>query len=389
MDALKDPYETARLAAHVVATVGERAPQVARVRESLIQFGYLREDMDRAPAQEYTKTLQRSMRLFQRYVGLPATGNLDVATLKLLSAKRCGMKDIPYEALEDALTDAGDEETDPFTFRFNSGPWSTHNLNYRIYNGTPDVVNEVAIVDQAFGVWQAVCPLRFTRTDGSAHINIGWETGDHGDGSPFDGAGTIVAHGFYPQNGRLHFDDAEGWNTAGGNVDLLNVAIHEIGHVLGLGHSRERNTIMWPFVQNGRHHLGEEDIRGILSLYPFLVGSQDVATTVHVWAFAGGTGSAVVDLGSRRRFLAWSQVAFVDSLARYDRDNAVAMDIFTVDGNTPGAVGSGGDHLGSAGAPSNLFPGALLGLGCRVQFRLSTLHSEDLEAYGTGCVLLL
>jgi hypothetical protein len=47
--------------------------------------------------------------------------------------------------------------------RFNTGPWQSYNLTYRIYNGTPDVANEVAIVDQAF-VWQAVSPLRFTQT---------------------------------------------------------------------------------------------------------------------------------------------------------------------------------------------------------------------------------
>jgi peptidoglycan hydrolase-like protein with peptidoglycan-binding domain len=384
----KDPYVTAQQAARVVASVGDSSEEVAQVKEQLIRFGYLAPDGDAGPRDEYTRALERSLLLFQRYTHLPATGRLDVATLKLLSSRRCGVKDIPPEELDAALVDAGDPTTDPFTFRFNTRPWQNYNLTYRIYNGTPDVVNEVAIIDQAFGVWQAVSPLRFTRVTGAANINVGWETGDHGDGTPFDGAGSVVAHGFFPEHGGLHFDDAEGWNTTGGNVDLLNVAIHEIGHVLGLGHSRTTNAIMWPFVQNGRHNLGEEDIRGILSIYPFRVGSADIAATVHVWAFAGGTGSAVLDLGEARRFLAWSQVTFNDSLAQHDRDNAAAMDIFTVDANTPGWVGSGGDHLGGPGAPSNLFPGAMVGFGRRVQFRLSTMHSADLEAYGVGCVLV-
>lgn len=389
MSAAKDPHESARRAATIVATVGDWAPQVAQVKDTLIRYGYLRTDLDPGPNSEYTPELARSVLLFQRFVGLPATGHVDVATLKQLRAKRCGVPDIPAEELDNALVNAGDEAADPFTFRFNAGPWTTYNLNYRIYNETSDVTNEMAIIDQAFGVWQAVSPLRFTRVTGSAEINIGWETGDHGDMFPFDGIGSIVAHGFYPRNGRLHFDDAETWNTSGGNVDLLNVAIHEIGHVLGLGHSRERDAIMWPFVQNGRHNLGEEDVRGVRSLYPFLVGSNDVATTVHLWAFAGGTGSAVVDLGTPRRFLAWGEVTFLDSLAQNDRDNAVALDIFTIDDTMLGWVGSGGAHLGGPGAPSNLMPGAVVGFGRKVQFRLSTFHSEDLEAYGTGCVLLL
>jgi len=388
VDGDDERHIAARQAARVVAAVGDRSAQVAQVKDQLIRFGYLAPDGDPGPREQYTRELERSVLLFQRYTHLPATGRLDVATLKLLRAPRCGLKDIPEEALADALADAGDESSDPFTFRFNTQPWQTYDLTYRIYNGTPDVVDEITIVDRAFGVWQSVSPLRFTRTTRTADINVGWETGDHGDGWPFDGVGTVVAHGFYPENGGLHFDDAEGWNTTGGNVDLLNVAIHEIGHVLGLGHSRTRDAVMWPFVQNGRHTLGEEDIRGILSLYPFLAGSTDRAAVVHVWAFAGGTGSAVLDLGRARRFLAWSQVTFNDSLARNDRDNATAMDIFTVDAETPGVVGFGGDHLGSAGAPSNLFPGAMVGFGRRVQFRLSTLHSADLEAYGVGCVLV-
>jgi hypothetical protein len=69
-------------------------------------------------------------------------------------------------------------------------------------------------------------------------------------------------------------------------------------------------------VRAGRHNLGEEDIRGILSIYPFLAGSTDRAATVHVWAFAGGTGSAALHLGRQRRFLAWSEITFNDSLAQ-------------------------------------------------------------------------
>ena len=87
--------------------------------------------------------------------------------------------------------------------------------------------------------------------------------------------------------------------------------------------------------------------------------------------------------------LAWGQPTFYDSLARLDRDNGVAFDIFTVDGNNPRRVGFGGGHLGTNGAPSNLFAGAVVGVGRRVQFRLSTFHLSDLEAYGVGCLLVL
>ncbi|USX17854.1 M10 family metallopeptidase domain-containing protein [Oxalobacteraceae bacterium OTU3REALA1] len=213
------------------------------------------------------------------------TGNIDVRTLKLLRQPRCGVRDIPegvdLKALSDALGNSGDEEQDPFTFRFNSGPWESYDQRYQVYNGSPDLATEVECIDAAFQVWAGVSPLSFTRVDSEPDIRLGFESGDHDDGSPFDGPGNIVAHGFYPRTGLVHFDEAENWRDwrfgSAGGQDLFNVAIHEIGHALGLGHSREDNAVMFPFVQNGQHTLAEEDIRGILSLYPFRLRTMHVS----------------------------------------------------------------------------------------------------------------
>jgi hypothetical protein len=79
----------------------------------------------------------------------------------------------------------------------------------------------------------------------------------------------------------------------------------------------------------------------------------------------------------------------VDSRIDLDRDNACAVEVFMVDGDRPGPYIFGGRHWGSDGAPSNVYTGAWAGRAQRLTFRLSVAHMQDLEAFGTGNVVVL
>jgi hypothetical protein len=87
--------------------------------------------------------------------------------------------------------------------------------------------------------------------------------------------GNVLAHAFFPppcggpNAGKFHFDDAEQWALeAGANVfDTQTVALHEIGHLLGLSHSTDPNAIMFAFYSGERRALGQDDINGIRALY--------------------------------------------------------------------------------------------------------------------------
>ena len=54
--------------------------------------------------------------------------------------------------------------------------------------------------------------LTFTKTTGDANIKINFFNGTHDDSYPFDFAGTVAGHAFYPTKGRVHFDDYETWS---------------------------------------------------------------------------------------------------------------------------------------------------------------------------------
>ena len=100
-----------------------------------------------------------------------------------------------------------------------------------------------------------------------SHGGVG---GERRCGYPFDGQGKVLAHAFFPEDGRAHFDEDERYTdgTSDG-TNLLWVATHEFGHALGLDHSEVRDAIMYPYYTGyvAGMQLHSDDIAGIRSLY--------------------------------------------------------------------------------------------------------------------------
>jgi hypothetical protein len=103
-------------------------------------------------------------------------------------------------------------------------------------------------------------------------VAIAFARGEHGDGHAFDGLGRVLAHTFYPAPpnpeplaGDMHLDADENWRI-GLDTDLFTVALHEAGHALGLGHSDNPGSVMYPYYRFASG-LTADDIAGIQALY--------------------------------------------------------------------------------------------------------------------------
>ena len=96
-------------------------------------------------------------------------------------------------------------------------------------------------MEKAFKVWADYSRLEFIKSDDyyGSDIIIAFGRYAHGDSYPFDGPGFTLAHAYYPYEfgsfgGDIHFDEDETWtHRTYTGVNLMQVAVHEIGHSLG------------------------------------------------------------------------------------------------------------------------------------------------------------
>ncbi|NOX59781.1 MAG: matrixin family metalloprotease [Planctomycetes bacterium] len=210
-------------------------------------------------------------------------------------------------------TDPGNNDPDAQETRFDSLPdrqdsgflaafslktrWQKQNLTYFLSSTSSDLPEDVQrqILVDALAVWSAVVPLNFQEaaSAGEADMVLGFGTANHcelyaaanqqcpgtnGQGGGFDGASGVLAHCYFPPGsggpnaGDCHFDDAETWagnNANGREIRLLETAIHEFGHGLGLGHSDDESAVMFASYRPNRRkvELRPDDIKGIQELY--------------------------------------------------------------------------------------------------------------------------
>jgi hypothetical protein len=178
------------------------------------------------------------------------------------AASRCGWVD-----LTDAERQLNMEWTAGMMWRV--GPLSLEWFLAPIPNLGLDPGQIESAVEHAFAMWQGVTPVNFPRQlqAGNARLIVSW--------TPIDGQTGVLAKTL---TGRtMQFDDGERWSmtnppAASATADVLTIALHEVGHAIGIGDiPSEPTAIMHGFFGSGcaviRHGFTPADHRAIAARF--------------------------------------------------------------------------------------------------------------------------
>ncbi|XP_072446308.1 matrix metalloproteinase-21-like [Chiloscyllium punctatum] len=275
----------------------------------------------------------RNLKEFQKANGLNPSGVLDNATLNVMNMPRCGVPDkmLPLNSSVSNTTSRNESDstlpestgissnsTQPKSVRkkrFLAGlmaqarakrdsqdilggaasslGFSKRKLKWRLideaYTIQMSIEQQKNILRLAFRMWSEVTPLEFEEDlvslPADIDIKLGFGTGQHlGCSQDFDGTGQIFAHAWYLAD--IHFDDAEHFvvTNNGQGISLLPVAVHEIGHALGLSHLLRKGSIMHPNynTQSENFELDWLDRKAMQRLYGVCEGAF---STVFDWVY--------------------------------------------------------------------------------------------------------
>ncbi len=296
---------------------GEQHQDLVEVQQYLRRFGYIREDAAAlTAATSIDDRMSRALSRFQQRYNLEPTGELDAPTRQLMGTARCGLADIE----------------DPLAFATMCA-WDHRNLRFSIGPLSADVTNAQAraALAAAMATW-AAAGVRLTFTEVAMNQNpdfiVDWRVANDPDHNM---TGGVLAHADFPPGCSvvvanpplpLHYDDQEHtWviGAVAGGFDIETVGLHEIGHLLGLGHTNVNGSVMFPFVSSNftLRALQPDDLAGIRALYPsqairaqvpainadgrlevFMIG-RDTPGVFNIWQSAPSAGpwSSVNPLG--------------------------------------------------------------------------------------------
>ncbi|KGN52412.1 metalloendoproteinase 1-like precursor [Cucumis sativus] len=263
--------------------LGDTKQGIHQIKKYLQRFGYITTNIQKHSNPIFDDTfdhiLESALKTYQTNHNLAPSGILDSNTIAQIAMPRCGVQDViknkKTKKRNQNFTNNGHthfHKVSHFTFFEGNLKWPSSKLHLS-YGFLPNYpIDAIKPVSRAFSKWSLNTHFKFSHVADyrKADIKISFERGEHGDNAPFDGVGGVLAHAYAPTDGRLHFDGDDAWSVGAisGYFDVETVALHEIGHILGLQHSTIEEAIMFPSIPEGvTKGLHGDDIAGIKALY--------------------------------------------------------------------------------------------------------------------------
>lgn len=194
--------------------------------------------------------IKKAFGSFQDFFGLPITNRPDPKTIRTMQLPRCGHVDI--------VNRKSKKSTEALAIKQfvteNVAKWQDTALTYYIQSFVSGLSKDVqaANIQGAFDAWSQYTNITAEQVSAQNKADIVLSTGS-GPSSNFDGPGGVLAWCYLPNgsDGQLlmRYDVQETWITNPQERGILhfNVTCHELGHGLGLDHSKIQSALMAPY----------------------------------------------------------------------------------------------------------------------------------------------
>ena len=159
--------------------------------------------------------------------------------------------------------------------------WNKYNLYYyyKNYDCNLTATECQTAIQNAFNTWSQYSRFSFTQTYNpyQADIELSWEENNHSGCGPFTGTG--LAHASIGKMNRtppsyIHFRDTVTFTMTSSNYNLESVALHEIGHVLGLMHDDNYSAVMYDGYDY-KTALTYYDLNALYDIYPYYIAGPN------------------------------------------------------------------------------------------------------------------
>lgn len=157
------------------------------------------------------------------------------------------------------------------------GYWNKYNLYYYIHNSGGGLTSNQCdtAIQNAFNTWSQYSLFTFTRTYNlsQADIELLWASGDHCNCGPF-GQGELAhtSEGMTSQTppSYIHFNSDKTFTMTTSPFNLETIALHSIGHVLGLEYDLNNPTaVMYRYYTGCKTDLTSYDYNALYDIYGF------------------------------------------------------------------------------------------------------------------------